>query len=52
MSIVLTIVRRLCDQPLTGPSAVLDQSYSALRRAISPPPTKGVPVSDTLAGVV
>src|SRR6476646_9531416 len=38
-SIKSTVVRRAGDQPLDGPSGVLDQSKPRMRSAISPPPT-------------
>ena len=35
---MLMVVRRLCGQPATGPSEVVDQSIDRIKRPISPPP--------------
>src|SRR5579864_4877829 len=37
-SSMLTVLRRLCGQSSTGPSAVFDQSMSRMRAPMSPPP--------------
>jgi len=37
---MLTVVRRLCGQPATGPSEVFDQSIARIKLPISPPPAK------------
>jgi hypothetical protein len=39
-SMMLTAVRRLCGQVLTGPSFVLDQSNERIIAPIVPPPAK------------
>ena len=42
---VLTVVRRLCGQRLTGPSGVFDQSVALISAPISPPPARTVSAS-------
>ncbi len=37
---MLTVVRRLCGHPSTGPSGVADQSIDRIKLPISPPPNR------------
>src|SRR5215472_996760 len=37
---MLTAVLRLCGQPATGPTGVVDQSKARVRSPISPPPAR------------
>ena len=37
---MLTVVRKLCGHPVTGPSAVFDQSIARIKLPISPPPAR------------
>ena len=37
---MLTVVRRLCGHPATGPSEVFDQSIARIKLPISPPPDR------------
>src|SRR3954464_15880476 len=46
---VLTMVRRLCGQPSTGPSGVRDQSKLRMSTPVSPPPARG-PALDSACG--
>ena len=44
---MLTVVRKLCGHPVTGPSAVVDQSIARIKLPVSPPPAKNASGSET-----